>query len=235
MTANASACTTVAKGAVGESGASTLLVHRVASRTPKLAVLRVTESNLCPNTGVIGVLAVNGVPIAHDSLSKAKPTLQVEASDGDYVSACIYTVPLFNGVLCTRLGDLHFSLDECDLVGVADDKQRVGGRSTGCPLAHCGWYAWNDRQPPAPASFHLYGEVQVANPGIEPQLVYRNPQGFNSHIVLLDLLLIQKPGIWIQIPTWRQVSYSRLGSTYQSAEIFCNDKPFAAVAATEVS
>jgi hypothetical protein len=235
MTTSASACTTVAKGAVGESGASTLLVHQVASRIPKLVVLRVTGSSLCANTGAIGVLAVNGVPVAQDALSKSHPTLQAEASDGDYVSACVYTVPLFNGVLCTRLGDLSVALDECDLVGVADDKQRTGGSSAGCPLAHGGWCAWNNRQPPGPASFHLYGEVQVANPGIEPQLVYRTPQGFNSNIVLLDLLLIQKPGFWIQIPTWRQVRYERIGSTYTAAQIFCNDKPLASVDATEVS
>jgi len=40
------------------------------------------------------------------------------------------------------------------------------------------WYAWNNLQPPGPPSFHLIGDVEVPNPGVDVHLadiwIYRS-------------------------------------------------------------
>lgn len=85
-----------------------------------------------------------------------------------------------------------------------------------------GWYAWNDLMPPRPDEVHVIGEVLVANPGVDPELTYRIPQGINPAVLLLDLRLVQKAGIWPQVLTWKPVRYSAvLGSTpYTQAIVF---------------
>jgi hypothetical protein len=84
-----------------------------------------------------------------------------------------------------------------------------------------GWYAWNDLMPPRPDEVHVIGEVLVPNPGVEPELTYRIPQGINPAILLLDLRLVQKAGLWPEILTWKPVRYSAvLGvTTYSQAVI----------------
>ena len=44
--------------------------------------------------------------------------------------------------------------------------------------------------------------------------------------MLLDLLLIQRPGIWPQVVTWKQAHYRRIltGSGYKKVEIYCGDE-----------
>ena len=117
MTAiNTRACTAVAKGGVGESGASLQLIHKVQGKIAKLMVLKTTESSLCPNTGAVGILIVNGTPQVFGDLTQVGSTIQVEAQPGDSVVAIIHTVPLFKEIVCIRLGELKVVLNECDLV-----------------------------------------------------------------------------------------------------------------------
>lgn len=78
------------------------------------------------------------------------------------------------------------------------------------------WYAWNNLMPPKPDVFHLIGAVLVANPGVEAVLSYREPQGVNPAILILDLHLVQKPGIWPQVMTWADVRYDK---------VYCPDEP----------
>ncbi len=89
------------------------------------------------------------------------------------------------------------------------------------------WHAWNDLMPPAPFEFHIVGDVQVPNPGVEPLLAYRSPQGINPAYLLLDLHLMQRPGVWPQVVVTKQVRYGRVltgGAKYVEADIFCGDE-----------
>jgi hypothetical protein len=89
-----------------------------------------------------------------------------------------------------------------------------------------GWYAWNDLMPPKPDWFHLVGEVQVGNPGVQAVLTPRIPQGANGAILLLDLSLHQQSGIWPQQVTWVPARYDKVltGAAYTQVQVFCNDK-----------
>lgn len=85
------------------------------------------------------------------------------------------------------------------------------------------WYAWINRMPPPPDDFHVAGEVLVTNPGIEPLLAPKEPQGINPAILLMDLLLCQRPGIWPEVLTWKAVRYdkARPGVAYEHLQVFC--------------
>ena len=72
------------------------------------------------------------------------------------------------------------------------------------------WYAWVNLMPPKPDDFHVIGEILVGNPGIQAQLSVKEPQGINPNILLLDLHLVQQPGLWPQVMTWVQVRYDKI-------------------------
>jgi len=93
------------------------------------------------------------------------------------------------------------------------------------------WYAWNNKMPPKPDDFHIVGEVQVANPGIDVAIIPRVPQGINPKIFLVDLMLRQQPGIWAQVLTWKQVRYDKVmvNSDYESVNVFCGGEVVADV------
>jgi hypothetical protein len=106
---------TVAKGGVGESGATSLLHYKNEAKTQRLMVLRNVKSSLCGNTGAIAVLVVNGAPKVHGAITDANTSIQVKANPGDHVLTIVHAIPLFNNIACVRLGELEFELDECDL------------------------------------------------------------------------------------------------------------------------
>lgn len=111
-----SPCAEVGKGSVGQSGAFSQVEHQVQGRISKLMVLRHVTSNLCPSHGVVAVLTVDGKIEASGLLTDPGSSIQAEASPGSWVVASVSLLPLHNGVNCVELGDLHFRLDECDLV-----------------------------------------------------------------------------------------------------------------------
>lgn len=90
-------------------------------------------------------------------------------------------------------------------------------------MNHESWAAWNDLRPPPPNAVHVVGSVQVTNPGIDVKLTKTIPQGFNPQILLLDLELTQKPGMWPQVLTWKQVRYESLlaDAKFTHSEISC--------------
>lgn len=99
------------------------------------------------------------------------------------------------------------------------------------------WYAWNNLMPPKPDDFHVTGWVEVGNPGIEPHLIYRTPQGINPDIIILDLVFEQKPGFWPQVVVWKQVRYDETPSyrNYTLADIHNNGKSIAEVKVENIS
>ena len=200
-------------------------------------MLRTTESSLCGNTGAIGVILVDGRPQAFGDLTAVGRSVQAEANPGDHVVATVFTVPLFNEIACVRLGELRVQLDECDLVGFS------AGISTQLPcvlpcegVATRDWYAWNNKMPPKPDDFHIVGEVDVPNPGVDAELVPRVPQGTNPDILMLNLVLTQRPGIWPRVITPKQVRYDRVlvNSDYTEVHIFCGDEVIAEVPVEDV-
>jgi hypothetical protein len=114
----AGACIAVAKGGVGESGASSFLSHKVKAKIRKIMVLKNVKSDLCPNTGAVAMLAVNGVTVAHGNITKVGSSIQTPGTvkHGDVVVAIVHTIPFFNQISCVRLGELNVELRECDLV-----------------------------------------------------------------------------------------------------------------------
>ncbi|MEM8929634.1 MAG: hypothetical protein AAGE94_00570 [Acidobacteriota bacterium] len=114
---NAGACKTVGRGGVGESGSSHQVVHQVTGASPQLMVVRTVQTSLCGNTGAIAVLVVNGETKAHGNITADGASIQAEANPGDWVVAIVHTVPLFNDIVCIRLGELEFEVQQCELVG----------------------------------------------------------------------------------------------------------------------
>lgn len=75
------------------------------------------------------------------------------------------------------------------------------------PVDTADWYAWHNRMPPGPSSFHVTGTVIVSNPGVAARLVKAAPQGFNPAELILDLVLEQRPGFWPSVVTPVSVRY----------------------------
>lgn len=69
------------------------------------------------------------------------------------------------------------------------------------------WYAWIDKMPPGPASFHVTGVVHLPTPGYDVQLVAATPQGFNPKELILELLVTPRRGFWPQVITAVSVRY----------------------------
>ena len=85
------------------------------------------------------------------------------------------------------------------------------------PHANGDWYAWLDTMPPKPDNLHVVGSVLVPNPGVYAVLCKAVPQGINPAILILNLHLIQKPGIWPQVMTWAQARYDEVIASTASA------------------
>ncbi|MES1026445.1 hypothetical protein ABN584_26450 [Gloeocapsa sp. BRSZ] len=98
------------------------------------------------------------------------------------------------------------------------------------------WYAWNNLMPPQPDDFHVVGEVKVNNTQIVPMLSPKEPQGINPEILMLQLILIQQPGVGLPVITWVQARYNKvlLNSTYKRVEIFCEDEKIADVPVEDI-
>lgn len=87
------------------------------------------------------------------------------------------------------------------------------------------WHAWLNTMPPKPDTLHVVGDVIVANPGVVPVLTMREPQGINSNILVLDLQLVQQPGIWPQVLSCVQARFDRVvvrQSNYTSVDVYMN-------------
>lgn len=93
------------------------------------------------------------------------------------------------------------------------------------------WYAWINTMPPPPDDFHVVGEVYVGNPGVQVEFHPRQPPGINPSILLLDLHLVQRPGMWRQQMTWIQGRYDKVlvpeGQRYIEVEVFYDGESIA--------
>lgn len=100
------------------------------------------------------------------------------------------------------------------------------------------WYSWINLMPPKPDDFHVVGKVLVGNPGIQAQLCIKEPQGINPNILLLDLHLVQQPGMWPQVMTWVQARFDSVltpkSPMYTQVEVFFNGESIAQIEVDEV-
>jgi len=89
------------------------------------------------------------------------------------------------------------------------------------------WHAWINKMPPPPDELHVRGQVTVPNPGVDVFLYKKVPQGINPSILLLDLVLVQRPGIWPQMVTSKGAVYDEVGRTlsYGTVEIHGQSQP----------
>jgi hypothetical protein len=117
-------------------------------------------------------------------------------------------------------------------------EEKMEGRYVPCKgIKTKDWYAWINLMPPRPDDFHVVGEVCVPNPGVEPLLALKEPQGINPDILLLDLFLYQKSGIWPQVVIWKAARYDKipLKTKYTQVQIFCEDEVIADIPVEVVS
>jgi len=96
------------------------------------------------------------------------------------------------------------------------------------------WFAWNNLMPPGPPSFHIVGEVQVPNPGVDVLMTERMPQGINPAIILLDLHLVQRAGIWPQHVVVKQAHFEKPGARYDEADVFLGTATIARVPVVDI-
>lgn len=75
------------------------------------------------------------------------------------------------------------------------------------PVDTTDWYAWLDKMPPGPASFHVVGNVVLPSPGNVARLVRAAPQGINPAELILDLAIERLPGFWPQVVTTVNVRF----------------------------
>ena len=78
--------------------------------------------------------------------------------------------------------------------------------------------------PPKPTTFHVVGEVQVPNPGVDVLLVPRTPQGINPKILLLNLILVQRSGLWPHLVVWKRAHHEKVNADDESVQIFSGDE-----------
>ncbi|RNJ50450.1 hypothetical protein [Methylocystis hirsuta] len=101
------------------------------------------------------------------------------------------------------------------------------------------WYAWLNLMPPPPDDFHVIGKVLVPNPGVLAQLCFKEPQGINPAILLLDLHLVQQPGMWPQVMTWATARYDEIlppgRAKYSEVEVFFENASIARIKVDIVS
>lgn len=67
-------------------------------------------------------------------------------------------------------------------------------------------------------------------------VVPNEPQGFNSQILLLDLYLVQRPGMWPQVFVWKPARYDKTGTglNYTQVQIVCGEEVVADMPVEEV-
>ncbi len=117
-----------------------------------------------------------------------------------------------------------------------NEKETVGRCLPCTSIDSRDWYSWINLMPPPPDEFHIVGEVYVSNPGVDPLLTPKQPQGINPDILLMDLYLCQKPGIWPQVFVWKPVRYDKVlqGTKYTQVQVFCGETIIADILVHEI-
>ncbi|MEJ0074948.1 MAG: hypothetical protein WDO17_05805 [Alphaproteobacteria bacterium] len=65
-----------------------------------------------------------------------------------------------------------------------------------------------DLMPPGPFRFRVHARIEAPTPGFTAFLVKAVPQGINPAILILDVVLVKKPGTVIQVVTEIDADYA---------------------------
>jgi hypothetical protein len=73
---------------------------------------------------------------------------------------------------------------------------------------------------------HVSGDVQVTATNRTPKLSYRNPQGINPRILMLNLTIVSSGGFGGQIVFYKSVQYAKTtsGNQYDEVDILYRGK-----------
>ncbi|MCU0287377.1 MAG: hypothetical protein MUF15_13410 [Acidobacteria bacterium] len=106
----------VGSGCVGEcdpsvgGGESATIHYKVEGDRNVTMILRTTGTGLCKDSGVYAFLFRNGKVVANGHITSQGDSIQAKASPGDKIVAYCFIYPLFNDILCIRLGELRVDL-----------------------------------------------------------------------------------------------------------------------------
>lgn len=93
------------------------------------------------------------------------------------------------------------------------------------------WMAWINKMPPPPDALHVRGQVSVPNAGVDVFLYRKEPQGINPTVLLLDVVLVQRPGIWPQVVVTKPATYEEVGRdlNYATVSVLAHDTEVASI------
>ncbi|MEM1322992.1 MAG: hypothetical protein AAGG75_22190 [Bacteroidota bacterium] len=104
----------VATGCVGACGTSSTITYPVlcvsAEQRRVALCVRNEASSLCPNTGAIAKVYVNGTLRASGDITAQGSSITFFAACGDQVSVVTSTYPISNNIQCVWLGQLTVGL-----------------------------------------------------------------------------------------------------------------------------
>lgn len=171
---------------------------------------------LAPNSGYSAGRARPGVP-ANVRLSAEAfgVLLEIRARKGPVREV---VTPLHHHLRNLKLGPSHGKTTVVAFAVIGD--RVVGSASVPVgPIHECpkhpvtvdtsDWYAWLNKMPPGPTSFHVTGVVYLPTPGYDARLVVASPQGINPAQLILDLEVRPRPGIWPHVVTPVSVRYDQ--------------------------
>jgi hypothetical protein len=230
MTINA--CKEIRSSLIGQATSSQVMTHQVPNGQEKIIVLRCERNHLCPNTGVLTTLLVNGKIATQGILESLTDAIQCNAIPGDIVVAVATLYPLMNSVRCVELGNATVTLSECDAV--------ITPTASMVPelINTSGWASSCNKKLPNPDEFQVHGTVELPNPLWTAKLIATIPQGLNPEILMLDIVLSRKNGpiVGPQVVVQQNVQYERTMNDcpYKKVHVFYNKQLIADIPVKEV-
>lgn len=212
------ACKKIGSSLIGQATSNQVATYQVPSGQEKLIVLRCERNNLCPNTGVLTTLLLNGKIATQGILESLTDTIQCNATPGDSVVAVASLYPLMNSARCMELGDALVTLSECDAV-LTPTTSLVPDS-----INSSGWASTCNKKLPNPDEFQVHGTVELPTPLWTAKLTPTIPQGLNPEILMLDIVLSHKDGpvVGPQVIVQQPVQYARTMNDcpYNQVQVF---------------
>ncbi len=119
-------------------------------------------------------------------------------------------------------GDVQADAEEAAAMGkeAATDSLAEGQNNISVQILNMReWSAWIDLEPGGDPRLYVQGEVELGTPGYEVTLARMVPQGFNPAILMLDLKIAAKGGMWPQVVTWHEAAYDEPAEQSQFTEV----------------
>lgn len=172
---------------------------------------------ITPNSGFSAGRARHGVPPNVRITAETYPVLlNLHARRGPALQVLN---PVRHHLRNLKLGSKHgkttvlaFAMIQGHVVGSASipvTPERECPRKDPVTVDTAEWYAWLNKMPPGPATFHISGLVYLPTPGYDVRLVPAAPQGINPKDLILDLEVTPRTGFWPQVVSPVTVRYDQ--------------------------